>query len=795
MIGGSGREAHGSEAAAGERGRAWRAFAQADRRCRRPGASVQDYLSRAESLATLGEPEGARADVALALEMHPEDVSANRAALRWGDGPLRRLAAGRLVASEVAGDDSLASAVAVLLEEGETAVSRARPFEGGFRGWIVWRSGVSASIRATGRSGSVERLLFPQPAHRLRGPGYSAADWTCADVDDLTLVIGGRDVATFRRPVPVDTGGDRRASAVPGEAPFTAIVPIHDGYEETRVCLEALFAQRGAPIPVILVDDASPDPRIGPMLEAAARRPGVTVLRNAVNLGFARSVNRALALCASGDALLLNSDTVPPPGALHRLAAHAHAESGVGTATPFSNNSQHTSYPAPEQAFALPDVETIAELDAAAARANGARLVDLPNGIGFCMLITRACLDALPRLPDSYGRGYYEDVEYCLAARERGFRNVCVAGVYIGHAGSASFKDDKVALAMRNEAILGGRVPERLRETLGLVWDDPLAKARARIDEYAPPPRGAALLLADEGVATWHARRRAEAIVEAEGKAAVVASISLDRALVVLRRVGKGGPRELVFAADADGLARADGYLRRLAPSRVEIFESACAPDAFLELVSRLGAPIDLRGVELWSRPGGEPDLARETRLAALVSGAREIHALDRMGEAVVHRNFATRPIAPTPRALARSSGDRLGVLAPWPSVAVDRLLTALGRRLARSAGGVFRLFVFGACVNEQIVAASGAVFVLGPCAPGEYVELCQRYRIGRLAVFDRQGFFGVLDECAAAVGAPKAYFDLSMGAVATEPGDLALDSHLGDREAAEAIAAWLDAP
>ena len=48
-----------------------------------------------------------------------------------------------------------------------------------------------------------------------------------------------------------------------------------------------------------------------------------------------------------------------------------------------------------------------------------------PIGTGFCLLITRECLDAVGFLSEDYYRGYVEDVDFCLHARAKGFRNVC----------------------------------------------------------------------------------------------------------------------------------------------------------------------------------------------------------------------------------------------------------------------------------------------------------------------------------------------------------------------------------
>ena len=169
-----------------------------------------------------------------------------------------------------------------------------------------------------------------------------------------------------------------------------------------------------------------------------------------------------------------------------------------------------TSFPQPYVVNPLGSPKEVARLDALALQANGAASVDLPNGIGFCLYITRACLDAVGPLPEIYARGYYEDVEFCLRAREKGFRNVCAVGVYVGHAGARSFGVEKRRLVMRNLKALERRFPGNALESAAFVHADPLKPWRRAIEALAPPqgPDDAAGLRRGNVPAFWRARRR-----------------------------------------------------------------------------------------------------------------------------------------------------------------------------------------------------------------------------------------------------------------------------------------------
>jgi hypothetical protein len=171
------------------------------------------------------------------------------------------------------------------------------------------------------------------------------------------------------------------------------------------------------------------------------------------------------------------------------------------------------------------------------------------------------------------------------------------------------------------------------------------------------------------------------------------------------------------------------------------------------------------------------------------------------MGAAFARRVFGAKaqPLEadgdepPAPRDIFEGA-DRhvLGVLAPVPSVESVRLLVRLSRKLARR-GDCVRIVVLGPCINEDDVLGAGSAVVVGRAEPEDWARLARLYGVGRLALFDRTGLFGPLDRLARQIGAPKAYFDWSFGAMETEPADLVIDPRVCDEKAASAVAFWLD--
>jgi GT2 family glycosyltransferase len=181
--------------------------------------------------------------------------------------------------------------------------------------------------------------------------------------------------------------------------------------------------------------------------------------------------------------VLLNSDTEVAAGWLDRLAAHARRDPRVGTVTPFSNNATICSYPRTLERNALPEGETTASLDAAFASANAGRSADIPTAVGFCMFITRECLDRVGMFDEArYGAGYGEEVDFCMRAARAGFRHVIAADVFVRHAGEVSFGHGGAERRGRAQAIVDELYPEFQPRVRDFIARDPLAELRARAD-------------------------------------------------------------------------------------------------------------------------------------------------------------------------------------------------------------------------------------------------------------------------------------------------------------------------
>ncbi len=587
------------------------AFACADRRCRiQPIPQAHHYTLRAEISYRMGEHAHALSDLQTALALEPHDLRINRRLLAWGEEPFRSAAAYMLVAND--GDfGSIARALEVLAEAAENtrAFGAVTILDDAVTGWAAWRGAGQVELVVDGEEGRAATLLRSDEAHPLRhrlghATNFTVQRPTSRHPQTVVLEIDGEAFgrATARRNefAAVAPIGIERA-ARKGSNRTTVIVPVYADYTATRRCLADLPSQLGGSHRAIVIDDASPDPRIRELVRDIGEDPRIQSIFNTENMGFVGAVNRALRQVDDGDVLLLNSDTILPPRLLARLAAVAAAAPDIGTVTPLSNNGEFTSFPRPNEPNPMGSRAQVLAIDRATAAVNAGAVVDIPNGIGFCLYITRRCLDAVGALSETLHRGYLEDVDFCLRARELGFRNVCAPSIYAGHAGSRSFGDEKRALVVRNLRTIEGRYPRYREECASYLVADPIRPYRMAIERALPPRTGPLrVLISGPGLLEEIVAARAGELADAAtGVLELCVRFGASGPIVRLRERGGGAPQSLAFELEqSDERAALKAYIEAAAPELIEIAGLATVPTSLLDLIGELGLAYDLLVVD-----------------------------------------------------------------------------------------------------------------------------------------------------------------------------------------------------
>jgi GT2 family glycosyltransferase len=803
-----------------------KAFAYADRRCRiRPPPGPQSYTLRAEALFQMGERTAAIADLDQALHQAPDDIAANRRMFAWADGERKSEAALNLVGRE-RDAKILREAIEVLRADGRQQLAQTIVYDDAVSGWAVWQGGAALEITISGDTGILTTLIEPDPSHAFaefgRAANFDLRRPKSVAPQSITLSISGEVVHSTRAP-PNDVRPRIRLSAKSVDhaaveiRTVAVVVPVYADLESLRICLESLSSAVAGSDQhrIVLVNDATPDLSIAKYLDQFANRPSVLLLKNAHNLGFVGAVNRALKELDDEDVVLLNSDTIVPKDFAARLAETAASDSNIGTVTPLSNSGEETSFPVANKANPLGSADEVMAIDAIAAKVNAGRIVDIPNGTGFCLYITRECLDALGPLSEDFYRGYVEDIEYCLRARAKGFRNVCAASIYVGHAGSKSFGQEKRALVVRNFEVLDRRYPTYQTETAGLNAADPLAHARRAIERAMPAsatrPR---LLLTGAGVMTTLAALRARQINSEK-------SSEPSSAMILEVHVASTGPRAKIFdpaggipqslTFDLSSESESDAmveYVRAMHASAIEIIDPSHLPLTFVDRLLQLDVPHDIFIGDAALSSGGDirptaippsGPVSRTARLAnddvtettakrwheiAATAGRilvpsehAQAFALSHLDKSAVDRVAAVLSFEAKPKRRRRVRPiSRLGLLPVRSNREEQGLIGGIAAAL-RLSNPVAAITVVGATLDDVALMRIGNVFVTGAIDPADFNGAVKSYGLQALYLAATRPIFGhPTTEVALACGLPIAFFDWSGGRLKPRNGDLVLD-------------------
>jgi len=544
------------------------------------------------------------------------------------------------------------------------------------------------------------------------------------------------------------------------------VIPAYRGRAQTLACVESVRATVPPDTIILVVDDASPDRDLAAALAGLARSGQITLRRLDANIGFPGAANAGMQAYPDRDIILLNSDTLVPPGWLQRLRTAAYSAPDIGTVTPLSNDATILSYPDIIGENAVPDAATTAATDRVARLANGSAVVEIPTGVGFCLYIRRDCLDHVgPLREDVFAQGYGEENDFCLRARHLGWRSVAAPGVFVAHVGGQSFGSARRHLIRRNAAVLNRLHPGYDAVIAAHIAADPVAPHRRRMDERrweAGRQRKAVILITHGGgggLDVVVAARCAAAV--REGARAIV----LRPAPAGCRVTEGAGFPNLIYAVPSE-LPALTALLRDDRPTHIELHHRlGHAPD-IMGLAAALGVPWDVyvhdyawfcQRIALVSHHGrycGEPEmpgcqaciadlgtlLEEEISVPALVerstldlTGACQVYAPSRDAALRITRHFPTlRPVItpweddtawPTPM--------------PVPAAAVRRvcIIGAIGRekgydvllgcaRDARARSLPLEFVVVGYTEDDPRLMDSGPVWITGEFTEAEAVAL-----------------------------------------------------------------------
>lgn len=191
---------------------------------------------------------------------------------------------------------------------------------------------------------------------------------------------------------------------------------------------------------LVLIDDKSP---LRKETEACVRRAEsrmrVAYHANDRNLGMTANGNRGLRM-AEGDLILLaNSDIRVTAGALESLEGLLLASDTHGIVGPVTNNACGFN---PQQVDGFEGLEDYSQAEivkidryAGAVRETLDGTYEVRRLVGCCMLMRKSFVEELGGYDESFGHGYFEEVDLCARAVDAGHKLLVDRSTFVFHGG------------------------------------------------------------------------------------------------------------------------------------------------------------------------------------------------------------------------------------------------------------------------------------------------------------------------------------------------------------------------
>lgn len=249
----------------------------------------------------------------------------------------------------------------------------------------------------------------------------------------------------------------------------SVIVVTYNNIELTRACLSSLDAHSHYEnMEIIVVDNASADGSPEFLSGWASRGGNRKLVLNTENKGFAGGNNDGLAIASGEYLVLLNNDTYVTPGWIRTMVNHVRRDKTIGLLGPVTNNIGNEA----RIDIAYDSMAEMLDRSAGYTRSRLGRTFPLRTAAFFCVMIPRSTYQQVGPLDEAFGRGFFEDDDYCRRVEQLGLRIACAEDVFIHHHLSASFnklkQQDRQRLFEENrkiyEAKWGEWIPHGYRD-------------------------------------------------------------------------------------------------------------------------------------------------------------------------------------------------------------------------------------------------------------------------------------------------------------------------------------------
>ncbi len=252
----------------------------------------------------------------------------------------------------------------------------------------------------------------------------------------------------------------------------TIIILTWNGLEYTKKCLKSLKEQTNyQDYQVVVVDNGSKDGTIAYLEQL----DWIILIKNKENLGFVKGNNAALERIKDGDIVLMNNDIIiEQTDWLEKLNQAAYQKETIGIVGCRLVNEKGEFLHA--GTYIYPETYWGQQIGGGQKEIGQFPENREVEGVVFaCAYIKRALLEKLPNLNEKFF-SYFEDTDYCLAARELGYQSVCCGEVTLIHYQNVSTDVNQVNFSdmfLKSQKIFKKIWSEKLEQKyeIGMTWN------------------------------------------------------------------------------------------------------------------------------------------------------------------------------------------------------------------------------------------------------------------------------------------------------------------------------------
>lgn len=162
----------------------------------------------------------------------------------------------------------------------------------------------------------------------------------------------------------------------------------------------------------------------------------IKLILNKENYGFAKGNNIGLKAATGNYLVLLNNDVIVTPGWISRLIFYTRDQK-VGLTGPVTNSIANEALIHIEY-----NPDTSSDLESTSRNytsSNWGNTLEVNNIAAFCLMMSRQAYQKVGDLDEIFGRGMFEDDDYCFRVKKLGLKILIARDVFIHHFGGASF--------------------------------------------------------------------------------------------------------------------------------------------------------------------------------------------------------------------------------------------------------------------------------------------------------------------------------------------------------------------